>query len=264
MADVLELLTDALSPRATRALADSLGLDEATTAELTAQIVPALIEQLRDNAGGGGAEALAGAVASDHDGSVLSSSVGFLGGGFRSGPGAGILDHVFGDQLDGVTDRLSSATGVPTPVVQLAMRALAPLVLGALAKAAIGAITAVVVVKALDLAMDQIRSGNVQRWASSLNRRLDADGDGSAADDVGRGVVRGVRTGAGAVFVAGRRVASSTAVRRSGKAAAKTAAVAAKGAAKGATKLATGSVKLGNAGSADPPSATCTTSRRRR
>lgn len=213
MADVLDLLSDALSPRAVKALARPLGLDEGTTAKLVAAVVPVLVERLGSNARAGDAENIATAAAKDHDGSLLESAADFLGGRFTSGPGQGILGHVFGDQLAEVSGRISSSTGVPEPVVGLAFKALAPLVMAALTKAALGALTAVVVVKLLDVAGDQIRSGKVQRWFGSVNARLDTDGDGNAADDVGRRGLSTVKAAAGKLVGLGRRAAKNPKVR---------------------------------------------------
>lgn len=231
MADVLDLLDAALSPKAVGALAGQLGLDAGDAAKVIAAVLPELVERLGRNAQAGDAEAIATAATKDHDGSLLDDAVGFLGGRFTGGAGAGILGHVFGDQLDAVTAKVAGSTGVPAPVVGLAFRALAPLVMAALTKAAIGAVTAVVVVKLLDVAVDQIRSGKVQRWLGGVNDRFDTDNDGSAADDVGRRAMGATKSVFGKLRSLGKRVATDPRVKRGaakgGKAATKAASKAA-------------------------------------
>lgn len=189
MADLLDLLGNALDDKAVAALGRSLGIDAGDAAKLVSAALPVLIEQLGANAKSGDAGNIASAVTNDHDGSVLSNAVGFLGGGFSSGPGAAILNHVFGDQIDTALVTVSTATGLPAPVVRLGFTALAPMVMGAITQAAIGAVTAVVVIKLLDVAVDQVRSGRAQAMLGRVNSSLDDDGDGNALNDVGRGAV---------------------------------------------------------------------------
>ncbi|MEZ5379249.1 MAG: DUF937 domain-containing protein [Acidimicrobiales bacterium] len=189
MADLLDVLGGALDDRAVSALASSLGIDADDAGKLVAAALPVLIERLGANAKSGDAGNIASAVAKDHDGALLANAAGFLGGGFKGGPGVAILNHVFGDQIDDALVTVSTATGLPTPVVRLGFTALAPMVLGAITQAAIGAVTAVVVIKLLDVAVDQVRSGRAQALIGRVNASLDDDGDGNALDDVGRSAV---------------------------------------------------------------------------
>ena len=237
MADVLDVLHHALKPKAVKALAGQLGVDERTATKVVAAVVPQLIDALGHNARSGDADNIAAAAIKDHDGSLLDDATAFLGGRFASGPGAGILGHVFGDQIDAVTAKVAATSGVPAPIVGLAFKALAPLVMAALAKAAVGAVTAVVVVKLLDVAADQIRSGKVQRWFGDLNDRLDADHDGSAADDVGRTAAGAAKSAFGKVTALGRKVATDPRVKSGAKQGGKAAAKVASGLGKKATGL---------------------------
>jgi hypothetical protein len=202
---LIDVLANALSSGALKALAGSLDLDAADVQKLVQAVVPVLVERLQANASSGGAEGLASALRDDHDGSVVDAVVPFLSGGFRGGPGVAILGHVFGDELDDAVANVATTTGLPPTAVRLGFNALAPLVLGAITKVAIGAVTAVVVVKLLDIAVDNIRSGRAQRLLGRLNDRLDADNDGNAADDVARTAARGAKAaGSGFLDIAGR------------------------------------------------------------
>jgi hypothetical protein len=210
---LIDVLDDVMSSGAVRALASALGIDVAAAKRLTGAVVPSLVERLQANASSGGADTLAAAVRSDHDGSLLDRVVPFLGGGFRGGPGMAILGHVFGDELDGAVATVADTTGLPPSVVRLGFNALAPVVLGAITKAAIGAVSAVVVIKLLDVAVDAFRSGRAQRFVGRMNARFDDDGDGNALDDVGRDAVKGVQTAGGAAVRAAGRVQRNEHVR---------------------------------------------------
>ena len=230
--DLLDALGGALTPQALLALAKQLGLGLDDVTKLVKAILPTLLERLQHNADAGDSQHIADAVAKDHDGSVLDDAVGFLGGGFRSAAGGGILGHVFGDQIDSTAQRISTETHLPEAAVRTAMTALAPMAMGAIAKVALGAISAAGVVAILGLAVQGIRSGKVQRVVGNLNDRLDDDGDGNTLDDVGRDAVSAAKRGGAAVATAAKKVTSNPKVRdTAGKAKAATV-----GAASGAKK----------------------------
>jgi Bacterial protein of unknown function (DUF937) len=209
MADVLDVLGKALTPDALRALGPALGIDGDDISKLVKAIIPELVERLSNNAKGGDASKIAAAVTKDHDGTLLDIATSFLGGGFKTGPGFAILGHIFGDEFNGTVSKVAETTGLPDSVVKMGFNALAPLAMAAITKAALGAVTAVVLIKVLDVAVDGIRSGKVQRVVSDLNRRLDADQDGNAVDDVGRGAVGAIKKGGIAVFGFGKKVATN-------------------------------------------------------
>jgi hypothetical protein len=235
MADVIEVLGTSLTPSALNSLAKALGIDPRQATTLVNAVVPVIVQRLRDNATTGDGDNIATALNKDHDGSLLGQATGFLAGGFRTGPGMRILEHVFGDDIDGAIAKVAGSTGLPQPVVKLGFSALAPLAMGAITKAAIGAVTAVVVVKLLDMAVDSARSGKLQSALASVNDTLDRDNDGIAVDDVGRGAASSVKKGTTAVFTAGKKVVTNERVRaaagkgaRAGKKAVSTGATAAK------------------------------------
>lgn len=208
MAEMLDVLLDAIDDKAVAALGRAIDLDPGQVAAVVREALPVIVERLQSNASGGDADGIAAATA-DHDGSVLTDAVGFLGGGFRSGPGMGILGHVFGDQLDSAVSSVAGRTGVPVPIVAMVFQALAPMAMAALTKAVIGAVTAGAVVAVLGVAVSQIRSGRVQRALGRLNDRLDDDGDGNAADDIARDAARTAKRLGGAVGSGVGRIARS-------------------------------------------------------
>jgi hypothetical protein len=87
-----------------------------------------------------GAEALAGALDRDHDGSILDNVMGYITGSSQpdnpnTTNGAGILSHVLGDQQDGVLGAVSQATNLEPSKLSSMMSMLAPIIMGVLGKA---------------------------------------------------------------------------------------------------------------------------------
>ncbi len=236
--DVLDLLGKALTSDALKALAKQLDLGMDDVVRLVKAVLPALLQQLDDNARSGDSKNIAAAVNKDHDGAVLDNAVGFLGGGFLGGSGTGILNHVFGNQLDATAARISEQTKLPQSAVRMAMTALAPMAMGALGHVALGAITAAGVAALLAAAVHGVRSGKVQRLIGNVNDRFDDDRDGNAIDDVGRDAMRAAKKGGAAVAGAARSVANNGKVRATAsKAATKTKEVAAKATSSAKKKL---------------------------
>jgi hypothetical protein len=165
-------------------IAGQLGIDEGKVSRVAAGAVPALVTALAGNAATpAGRSSLASALDRDHDGSILDDVAGFLGGG-ESSAGAGILRHVFGSRQGSLTQGLGGASGLDTGSVSKILAMLAPIVMGALGKAK----------QSRGLDGDGLASmlGAERKAAAAsapdamgmLNEMLDADGDGSALDDV--------------------------------------------------------------------------------
>ncbi len=138
-----------------------------------------------------GANALAGALERDHDGSILEDVMGFLGGQKQVSNssmlnGAGILKHVLGQRQETAVDVLSQKSGMDKSQIFSLLVKVAPVVMGMLGK-----------VKK-DQKLDQgglsnlLRSANqdIAKESSGLGMGdmftslLDRDGDGSIMDDV--------------------------------------------------------------------------------
>jgi len=165
-------------------IAGQLGIDEGKVSRVAAGAVPALVTALAGNASTPtGRSSLASALDRDHDGSILDDVAGFLGGG-GSSDGAGILRHVFGSRQGSLSEALGGASGLDSGSVGRILAMLAPLVMGALGKAK----------QARGLDGDGLASmlGAERKAAAAsapdaigmLSKMLDADGDGSAMDDV--------------------------------------------------------------------------------
>jgi hypothetical protein len=161
-------------------MSTQIGADPATTRQAVTAALPVLLGQLARNASApGGAEALAGALGRDHDGSVLDDVPSAV-SGFRSGAGASILRHVFGQRQPAVQSGLGKVSGLNSQQTQQLLAMLAPIVLGMLGRAKRQ--------RGLDAKGVADVLGNEQQEVSrsplgGLLGLLDADKDGSVVDD---------------------------------------------------------------------------------
>lgn len=167
-------------------VASALGIDERKAASALQVALPALVAALHRNASSAdGLSSLTGALDGNHDGSVLDDVAGFLSGG-GSADGASILGHILGDRRDTLARSVGRSTGLDSASVIRLLSLVAPLVLGALARARAahpGGTGSVSDVLADATARMQQKSPDL---ASSLGGLLDANHDGSVADDLVR------------------------------------------------------------------------------
>ncbi len=187
------LLSEALNNDTVSQISQQLGTDEGTTSNAIQAALPMLLGGLANNsASEGGAASLLSALDRNHDGSILDDVGGFL-GNYASGPGAGILGHVFGGNQGTVEQSVSQASGLDMGKVGPLLMMLAPIVMGALGRTqrqeGLGA---------GDLA-GLLGGATQQAGAGSpllgvLSSVLDKDHDGSAIDDVA-GMIGGLLGG---------------------------------------------------------------------
>jgi len=135
MDGILGLVMSQLGGGGLESIGSMLGLGgkkETETAVGTA--VGVLAGAMANNASDeGGAKALDSALEKDHDGSIFDNITGFLGGAL-SGPGAGILGHVLGNQQPQVETAIAEKSGLSLDKVAPLLITVAPLVMGALGK----------------------------------------------------------------------------------------------------------------------------------
>ncbi|MBK7704664.1 MAG: DUF937 domain-containing protein [Acidobacteria bacterium] len=151
--------------------------------------LPAIISGLAKNAATpDGAQALDGALANDHDGSILDNLGGLgsliFGGGQapRQADAGGILGHILGGNQGQVTEKISNESGLNMGQVAQILMFLAPIVMGYLGRQKqqnnldAGGIS--------DLLTGQQQQIQQAPQGSFIERMLDSDGDGSAMDDI--------------------------------------------------------------------------------
>lgn len=188
MAGLMDVLTQTLGGDTTERISREVGANPAATSAAIAAALPMLLAGLNRNAADpAGAEALHGALAKDHDGSILDNLGGFLGNA-QAGPGAGILKHVLGDRKDAATEVVGQASGLDKQQVMALLVTLAPVVLGALGRAQRernldpGGLASVVG----DAQAQQAQAApDLMGMATQM---FDRNADGSILDDVMRGV----------------------------------------------------------------------------
>jgi len=183
MSDILQELHGALGSSGMQQIAAQLGTDPATARNAVTTALPVLIGALARNASDPqGAGALLGALQRDHaGGGALNDVMGAI-TGHASGPGGSILGHVLGDRQAAVTQGVGQATGLGAQGAGTLLAMLAPLLLGALGRRqAQGGLDAGALAGML---ATQRQATPLPGSLGAITRLLDADGDGSALDDV--------------------------------------------------------------------------------
>lgn len=163
MSSLFDLLGQSLGDDAIAQIAQQVGTNSAATRSVVEGALPMLVSALAKNASSPeGAGALFGAVARDHDGSLLDSLGGLLGGsagggalggllgGLLGGGGSGgsggladllgggagdaILGHILGGKRAAAEGALAKTSGLSGAQVASILAMLAPLIMGALGK----------------------------------------------------------------------------------------------------------------------------------
>jgi len=184
MDDLIQAIAVQLDGAPTAQLSSQLGADPAATQNALSAALPVLLGALAKNsASSGGANALAGALDRDHDGSILDDLGGFLGAG-KTSDGAAILGHVLGNRQRTVEAGIGQASGLQSNQVGQLLQMLAPIVLGYLGRqkrqqslnsGMLG-----------ELLGSQLSQGQAQNPAfGALAALLDRDDDGTIVDDLG-------------------------------------------------------------------------------
>ncbi len=176
------LLDDTLGGDTVNQISQQLGTDEGTASTAIQAALPMLLGAMANNSSTEqGATSLYNALG-DHDGSVLGDLAGLL-GNYSSGPGAGILGHIFGGAQGTAEQQVSQASGLDMSKVGPLLMMLAPIVMGALGRSqrqshlGIGDLAGV-----LGGAAQQ--TGANSPLMGVLGGMLDRNRDGSAVDDV--------------------------------------------------------------------------------
>ena len=183
---ITQMITQQIAGFAARAIAQRLGISEATAQRAVQVAVPLLVAALARNASRpGGAQELHQAVTNDHDGSILDNLSGYLDNP-QAANGAGILGHVFGGQQGAIQDTVAQAAGLDQNAAGGLLEMLAPLVMGAVGQTQRqqdldpGGLS-----DFLDTQRQQTEE-SAPGLAGALNSMLDSNKDGSVTDDVGR------------------------------------------------------------------------------
>lgn len=178
---ILNMLASQLDERTIKQISSQLGADDATTQQAISAALPMLLGAMDRNTNSpDGAQALAGALQRDHDGSILNDVPGALSKQETLQDGQAILGHVLGNRQGNVEQGISKATGLDMGSTDQLMSMLAPLVMGALGQ----------IQKQENLDADGVSNlltKERQQSESSLGglaQLLDMDGDGDVTDEI--------------------------------------------------------------------------------
>ncbi len=181
MTGILDGVMERLGPDGVARVARSLGTDERTATAAIEAALPAIVGGMANNTRDArGATALDSALG-DHDGQVFNQLDTLLGS--DGGDGAKILGHVLGRRQPYVEQKVSQSAGIDLGLIMKLLPILAPLVMGYLSG------------QKQDRGLDAGGLGEVlgaerqeaerrQPGLGGLGALLDADGDGSALDDI--------------------------------------------------------------------------------
>ena len=182
----LEALLGLLQGQDIGNLASQVGGNEGEAKNGVMAALPAMLAALGKNAGTEkGAEELNNALEKKHDGSILDNLSGYL-----SNPdlkdGAGILNHLFGNQTSNVANAVSQSSGLDTNGSMKMLQMLAPILMGMLGQQkkennldakGLGNLTSML---ASNFGSEAGTSGIME----TVTNLLDANKDGNVVDDI--------------------------------------------------------------------------------
>ena len=182
----LEALLGLLQGQDIGNLASQVGGNEGEVKNGVMAALPAMLAALGKNAGTEkGAEELNNALEKKHDGSILDNLSGYL-----SNPdlkdGAGILNHLFGNQTSNVANAVSQSSGLDTNGSMKMLQMLAPILMGILGQQkkqnnldakGLGNLTSML---ASNFGSEAGASGIME----AVTNLLDANKDGNVMDDI--------------------------------------------------------------------------------
>ena len=174
-------------------LSQQIGADEGTTRNAVQAALPMLLGGLaRNSANPQGAASLDSAL-NDHRDNGLLDDLGSLIGNPQSGPGGGILGHVFGNRRETVEQGVGKATGLDRQQAGKLLMVLAPIVMAALARRRAQGAAADAPAPRDEGDLGQVLQRESQEAAQKapsglggLIGMLDRDGDGNPLNDLGR------------------------------------------------------------------------------
>jgi hypothetical protein len=183
---ITQVITQQLAGGASRAIAQRLGISEATANTAVQVAVPLILAALARNASQPQrAESLHQAINEDHDGSIFDNLMGHVQNP-QSANGAGILGHVFGNQQPAIENSLAQATGMDQRSAGGLLETLAPLVMGAVGQTQQQqGLDASGLSNLLNNQQEQAQT-NAPDAMSVLSSILDQNKDGSSMDDLQR------------------------------------------------------------------------------
>ena len=191
MSTIFDSVMQQLGGQNLSALSRQIGADEATTQKAVQAALPMLLGGMaRNTRNPAGAQSLSNALNDHRDGNALNNLGGLIDNP-DSGPGGGILGHVFGQRRQTVEQGVGQATGLNAQQIGKLLMVLAPIVMAVLARRQGGQTADQPQAQGGDIgSVLQRESREAAQKApgglGGLLSMLDRDGDGNPLDDIGR------------------------------------------------------------------------------
>lgn len=167
-------------------LASTLNIKDDEAKKGLSEAIPSILSALSKNTSTAeGAESLDKALAK-YDGSVLNNIAGYLANPNLS-EGAGILNHIFGNNIQDIVSKISKASGINLEGSTKLLQIIAPLVMGTLGKikketnVEAGALNGLINMAMLAMSPQNREPGGLM---SILGGVLDSDKDGNPTNDL--------------------------------------------------------------------------------
>lgn len=188
MSGILDLLNSEKGKTLIHNASKETGASEEETGQVLKMAMPLLLGALNKNAKSPeGASKLLGALSNKHDGSLLDSLGGMLGGGGVDDglkkDGGGILGHVLGGKQDMIAQTLAQKVGLNPSTVSQILKIAAPIVLSYLGKKKNE--NNVNEPGGLSSLLGNLVGNQPKTDQSLMESLLDRDGDGSIMNDLG-------------------------------------------------------------------------------
>lgn len=186
--NILDLIKSHVGEENVDRLSNNLGEDKGNTMDAISKVVPVLVSAMARNAKSeDGANALAGALERDHDGSILENLGGLIDRPEES-QGQGILKHVLGGKRENAEKVVSEKSGISMDSAIKIFQVAAPILMGLLGKKKKeenlngGGLASILGSMASSHEKDDEGGSGIGGMITGL---LDRDGDGSVMDDIG-------------------------------------------------------------------------------
>ena len=189
MSTIFDSVMQQLGGQNLSALSQQIGADEATTQKAVQAALPMLLGGMaRNTQNPAGAQSLSNALNDHRDGSALSNLGGLINNP-QSGPGGGILGHIFGGRRETVEQGVGQATGLNGQQIGKLLMVLAPIVMAVLARRHAPQPGAAPAPEQLAPELQRETEAAAERAPGGLGGllgMLDRDGDGNPLNDLGR------------------------------------------------------------------------------
>jgi len=185
MSNLLNLLSQQLTPEVVQQISRSAGLNQNATKGVITSALPLLMGALTNNTQQqSGASSLFKALQNKkHDGNVL-SHLGDLINQPEKGDGNGILSHILGSKKEAVEETIGQANGATKQGTSKILQMLAPMLLGTLGQQQRRQGLDVGGLASLLLNSNKQFTQEAPKEMGAVRRLLDSDNDGKILDDV--------------------------------------------------------------------------------